>query len=320
MDNRIVRTLILLLSLLALSLVFSCDREEGSDPEQSIVLKRGTPRDRQEEEIEIGDLSSEDSLKTAKKTEEKEEKPAKKDGISSPLAKFEYNWSDASGIPDIVIVVDDFGNSAALLEDYAQLPSEVVFAVLPDLSATQRSGQVASQNGHEVIIHVPMQAEGGGNPGKRYIKTNSTSEEIAELITAFKSQLPMAIGANNHMGSAVTANRDVLETVLRELHSHKLFFLDSYTSGSSKGPSLARTLGYPALKRDMFLDVPDSSDATLAAKINSLSKFKGRREPIVIITHCHNREKLAALQKFITQIKGMGLKLTTLSRARNIAA
>jgi len=70
----------------------------------------------------------------------------------------------------------------------------------------------------------------------------------------------------------------------------------------------------------MFLDVPDSSDATLAAKINSLGNFKGRREPIVIITHCHNRDKLAALQKFIAQIKGMGLKLTTLTRARNISA
>ena len=315
MDNRLVRTMVLLLSLLALSLFFSCDRERDFESEQGTVLERKTSRDRdrQDDEIGIGDLSPRDSLKNAQKAE-------KPNSGSSPLAKFEYNWSDASGIPDIVIVVDDFGNSTALLDDYAQLPSEVVFAVLPDLPVTQKSGQVASQNGHEVIIHVPMQAEGGGNPGKRYIKTTSTQAEIAELLTAFKSQLPMAIGANNHMGSAVTANRDVMEIVLNELHAHNLFFLDSYTSGSSKGPSLARTLGYPALKRDMFLDVPDSSDATLAAKINSLGNFKGRREPIVVITHCHNRDKLTALQKFIAQIKGMGLKLTTLTRARNISA
>ena len=314
MDKRIAQTIILTVSCLALLALVSCGREMPETGKETEKESKQHSREKAADKIS----NARDTDKVAEKGTVDKKAEAKDEKL--PLAKFDYSWSDSKDIPDIVIVIDDFGNSTALLEDFAKLPSEVVFAVLPDLSASVRAGQVASHYEHEVLIHVPMQASGGENPGTRYIKTNSTQEEIAELLTAFKSQLPMAIGANNHMGSGVTAKRETMELVLKELQSRRLFFLDSYTSSSSTGPSLARSLGYPALKRDIFLDVPDNSDATLASKISSLSKYKGRREPVVIITHCHNREKLAALQKFITQIKGMGLKLTTLSRARNIAA
>lgn len=314
MDKRIARNTLLSVSCLALLALLSCGREIPETGRET--AKESAPSRR---EKPAGKTSTaKDTAKVAEKAAVDKKVEAKDKKL--PLAKFDYSWSDSKDIPDIVIVIDDFGNSTALLEDFAKLPSEVVFAVLPDLSATTRAGQVASQYGHEVLLHVPMQASGGENPGARYIKTSSTREEIAELLSAFKSQLPMAIGVNNHMGSGVTANRETTELLLKELHSRRLFFLDSYTSASSTGPSLARSLGYPALKRDIFLDVPDNSDATLAAKISSLSKYKGRREPVVIITHCHNRDKLDALQKFITQIQGMGLRLTTISRARNLAA
>jgi polysaccharide deacetylase 2 family uncharacterized protein YibQ len=237
-----------------------------------------------------------------------------------PLAGYKYTWTDSEDIPRIVVIVDDFGQSTALLKDYAELPPEVVFAVLPDLPATKKAGEMAAQYGHEVIIHVPMQPKSSDNPGKTYIKTSSTEDDISSMLSSFHSQLPMAIGVNNHMGSAVTSDRDAMEMVFRQLHNQGLFFVDSYTSGESVGPSLARSLGYPALKRDIFLDVPDNTDATLASKISSLGKYKGRREPIIIITHCHNRGKLESLRKFITQIQGMGLKLTTLSEARDVAA
>ncbi len=314
MDKRITRTILIIASLLMLVFIFSCDREKPAVADNGTVIERGKALP----EKDIAESPAKDSSKVAdKKAKDKPKKDADK---KLPLDKFEYAWSDSKDMPDIVIIVDDFGQSTALLDGFAKLPSQVVFAVLPDLPATKRSGEVAAQYGHEVIIHVPMQAGPKDNPGERYIKTSSTREEISAMLSSFKSQLPMAIGANNHMGSGVTANRDAMELVLREIHSQNLFFMDSYTSGSSTAPSLARSLGYPALKRDIFLDVPDISDATLAAKISSLSKYKGRREPIIIISHCHNSAKLEGLQKFITQIQGMGLKLTTLRNAKGMAS
>lgn len=325
MDKRITRTALIIASLLMLVFIFSCDKGKNDVADNGTLIKREkkTAEPDYEEGIKASTATPDTSKKVAGKKDkdktDKVDKTDKPDNKKLPLDKFDYTWTDSKGIPDIVIIVDDFGNSAALLEDFAKLPSEVVFAVLPDLSATKKSGEIASQYGHEVIIHVPMQA-GSNNPGARYIKTSSTKEEISTMLSAFKSQLPMAIGANNHMGSTLTANRDAMELVLKELHSQGLFFMDSVTIGSTTAPSLARSLGYPALKRDIFLDVPDNSDATLASKISSLNKYKGRSEPIIIISHCHNRAKLDALQKFITQIQGMGLKLTTLRNAKRLAA
>lgn len=249
------------------------------------------------------------------------EKPATTQEAKLPLAKFSYTWNDSEDMPDVVIIVDDFGNDGgALLRDFAQLPSEVVFAVLPDLPFTKKAGELAAQNGHEVLIHTPMQAVSNTSAtGSKYIKSTSTAEEINAILADFHAQLPMASAANNHTGSSVTANKEAMTAILKQLHALGLYFVDSATTGVSLAPSLARSMGYPALKRDIFLDVPDMSDATLASKISSLSKYKGRQEPVIIITHCHNRAKLEGLQKFIAQIQGMGLRLTTLARAKNIA-
>jgi len=249
-------------------------------------------------------------------------KPEQQNSDQQALQSYQYTWTGSEDMPDVVVIVDDFGNSGgALLEDFAKLPPEVVFAVLPDLSHTRQAGEIAAQYGHEVLIHTPMQAVSTAEtPGKNYIRTDSSAEDISTLLASWHAQLPMASGANNHMGSAVTANRPAMTAVLNSLQERGLFFVDSVTTGNSVSPALARSLGYPALRRDIFLDVPDNTDATLAAKISSLGKYKGRREPVVIITHCHNRAKLEALQKFIAQIQAMGLNLTTLAQARTLSA
>jgi len=239
------------------------------------------------------------------------------DETQTSLSTFEYTWSSSDDIPDIVIIIDDFGNSGGqLLEDFADLPPEIVFAVLPDLSHSKIAAQIATRKGHEVIIHIPMEAENSSiSPGKKFISKNMDEDSIKEILEDFISQMPMAIAANNHMGSATTANLATMKHVIRHLRKNGLFFIDSATTAQSAVHTAAIEHGAFSAKRDIFLDVPDSSDATLAAKIQSLGKYKGRREPIIIITHCHNREKLEALRKFIVQIESMGLRIVSLRDA-----
>jgi polysaccharide deacetylase 2 family uncharacterized protein YibQ len=197
----------------------------------------------------------------------------------------------------------------------------VAFAVLPDLPHTVETGKLAAQSGHEVLIHIPMQAVSSSvNPGKNHIRTSSGEAEVKTMLEDFHAQLPMAVSANNHMGSAVTADAQAMDSVLKVLSGRGLLFVDSATTTESVVPGLAGEFGLPYIRRDIFLDVPDNTDATLAAKINELGRFKGRAEPVVIITHCHNRQKLDALRKFLTQIQGMGLRLATLSEAGKLPA
>ncbi|HOH46765.1 MAG TPA: divergent polysaccharide deacetylase family protein [Candidatus Cloacimonadota bacterium] len=232
-----------------------------------------------------------------------------------------YSWSNSGEIPPVVIIVDDFGyTSGSLLDDFAALPSEIVFAVLPDLPQTQRSAALAAQHGHEVIIHVPMEALGNGTkPGERYIRDGMSAEAVKSLLTDFHEQIPMAIAANNHMGSRATADPELMNPVLDHLNSLGMFFIDSAVTANRLSYNLAKQKGHRTYRRDIFLDVPDNTDATLAGKIESLGRYKNRVEPIVVITHCHNRAKLVALQKFIGQIRAMGVRIMSLSQVRQYA-
>lgn len=245
------------------------------------------------------------------------------DSLPAPtpgMKKYKYTWNDAEGIPPLVIIIDDFGNSAGkLLEDFADLPSEVVFAIIPDLSNTNSAVQAAKKGGHEAIIHVPMEAEDSKtNPGKRYIKAGMPHEDITALMKDFISQVPGAIAINNHMGSKATSDYNTMKSVLSSLKNNGLFFVDSATTPKSAAFTAADELGINYAKRDIFLDVPDISDASLVQKINSLAKFKGRNEPIIIITHCHNRAKLEGLKKFIAQVQEMGVRIIPLRQAMRL--
>lgn len=232
-------------------------------------------------------------------------------------AKYTYQWLDSKDIPPVAIVIDDFGQAGgSLLQGFAELDDNITFAILPDLPNTQKTAKLANVFGHEVILHIPMQAlDTKQNPGKVYIKTGQDKAEIKDMITAWLEQVPQAIGANNHMGSGVTSDYRTIHAVFEVLDKKGLFFLDSKTTPKSMVINAASDLKTDYAARDIFLDVPDVSNATLNAKLQELSKYKGRVEPIIIISHCHNQAKLDAMRSFVTQLKGMGIKLIPLSDA-----
>lgn len=281
----------LILPLIMMLTLFACKGTPETDAEAAPVMPRTyqeTPEEQEPEETEPTTLQS-----------------------------YEYTWGKSDDMPDVVIIIDDFGNSAGqLLDDFGDLPSEFVFAVLPDLAHTKTAANVATRNGHEVIIHIPMEADNSKiSPGEKYIAKDMQEEQIKAILDDFFKQMPMAIGANNHMGSATTASLETMNKVLRHLSKKGLFFIDSGTTSRSAVYTAGQQQNVFTARRDIFLDVPDVSDQTLAKKIQELGKYKGRKEPVIIITHCHNREKLQALQRFVTQIKAMGINVVSLRDA-----
>lgn len=263
-----------------------------------------------------------DSPRTSKQpTTTYEEIPLLTDSISEkhsqPPVKYQYTWINSDRIPPVCIVIDDFGQiSGNLLQGFAELDESITFAILPDLPFTEKSAQIANIYGHEVIIHIPMQAsDKNQNPGKRYIKVGQDAPSIKDLLDDFIKQIPQAVGANNHMGSGATADYDVIYTVIKHLDKKDLFFLDSKTTPQSKVPNVTKELKQYYIARDIFLDVPDVSNATINSKLKELERFRGRVEPIIIISHCHNQEKLVAMRNFVNHLKGMGIQLISVSEA-----
>lgn len=295
-----LKYMILLVVLILVILSPACKKRDKQAPKE----------DSPQEQIYHDDV-------TPEKPQDIEEPVKTEKSVPRSIKNYEFSWTESDRIPPVLIIIDDFGYiRGELLDGFAALDKEVAFAILPDLPYTELAGKTASASGHEVLIHFPMQAlSSNTSPGSRYLKQGMAYDDIEGMLKSFYEQIPMAIAVNNHMGSTATSDADLMEHLMKALKKQKLAWVDSYTSPKSVAFNMAIDMGLRSAKRDVFLDVPDNSEATIISKIEGLGKFKGRREPIVIISHCHNKEKLNALQSFITQIKSMGVELISLSDA-----
>ncbi|HHV36521.1 MAG TPA: hypothetical protein GXX77_01620 [Candidatus Cloacimonetes bacterium] len=84
-------------------------------------------KDRAIQELNIEEETQDEYLEIVEPEEELE--------LENPLAKYKYDWGAGDQMPDVVIIIDDFGYTAGeLLNDFADLPPEIVFAVMPDLA------------------------------------------------------------------------------------------------------------------------------------------------------------------------------------------
>lgn len=193
------------------------------------------------------------------------------------------------GQPRLAIVIDDMGLVPHLsAEALEKLPSTITFAFLPYGQVSYAQATRAREKGHEIIIHLPMEPLPHANPatGQNYdagpnaLLTEDTPGQLQEKLAAnLKHLAPLAVGVNNHMGSAFTRNQKGMEQVLGALQSEGLMFLDSKTSAGTATRAAAKATGVsiPVLGRDVFLDDTATPEAVLAQlkKAIALAQKKG---------------------------------------------
>lgn len=156
----------------------------------------------------------------------------------------------------IAIVIDDFGNGGKGTKEMLSLPVKFTVAVMPFLPSTRKDAEAAHAKGHDIIVHLPMEPLRGRASwlGPGAILTSLPDEEIRRRTLAAIEDVPYAIGMNNHMGSRATADERVMRIVLQVCKEKGLFFLDSRTSWKTVVPKVAREVGVPLLRNDVFLD------------------------------------------------------------------
>ncbi|MFW6323661.1 MAG: divergent polysaccharide deacetylase family protein [Desulfovibrionales bacterium] len=167
------------------------------------------------------------------------------------------------GLPDrspakgnLIIVIDDLGESLVYAEKLARLDLPITFSLLPLSTRTAQVAEVARKYGKDILLHLPMEPSNlkESDPGPGALFVDMTREDMLSVLSSDLSRVPAAIGVNNHMGSAFTEHYWAMRTVLSELKKRDLFFLDSLTSPKSVIPVIADSVGVPYLRRDIFLD------------------------------------------------------------------
>lgn len=215
--------------------------------------------------------------------------------------------------PKVAIVIDDFGYNKNNLEGLFAIDLPVTLSVLPGLRYSSEIAAIASSRGYEVILHLPLEA---WNKEKREevhtIKSGMTEEEAVRTLDMAIAGVPGLKGVSNHMGSKATEDRQLMSIILKRLKERGLYFFDSLTSSKSVCRDVARPLGLPCARRDIFLD--NSNDpAGIEKQLEALRKRAFRYGRAIAI--CHDRKNtIKALAKAMPEMVRDGIEFVPLSK------
>ncbi len=213
--------------------------------------------------------------------------------------------------PVVAVCVDDFGFfNNSLVRELLELDFPLTISVIPGLKHSERIARAAAEAGKDVLCHLPMEADkeswdAGEIP---LIRVSMKPGEIERAIAEALETVPGAIGMNNHMGSRATADRDVMETVLRLCRARGLFFLDSMTTGRSVVRETARRLGASEAGNDLFLD---HGEGTTRENMQKLLSIAARRGTAIGIIHVR-KETPADLRWMADEARKEGIDFVTI--------
>jgi len=191
---------------------------------------------------------------------EKEKTPKHKPVITKPYIKPQVVIPELPPrryLPKVAILMDDLGISKQTAYEVFNLNSAITIAILPQRKYSAWIAEEANRRGHDIILHIPMEATRPMKLGKGGLQLGMTDKEIADTIINNINSVPYIKGASNHMGSAFTQDKRGMSLLIAELKKRRLFFLDSITSSKSIAYNLAKSNNLQALHRDVFLDDTD---------------------------------------------------------------
>ncbi|MCR4791080.1 MAG: divergent polysaccharide deacetylase family protein [Treponemataceae bacterium] len=311
--------LVLCVLLLALTVVFTVKTQSA---EEVKVEKRPPVSALTEEsqEIEIPQLEDAKPVKASPvqefKPAAKESAKPKKQAVSKETKIQNENKAPKNG-KKIYIVLDDGGHNLSQLQYYLDLPFPLAIAVLPRLAHSEDSAAKIASSGKVLMLHQPMQAiNRSTDPGPGAIEPELGEDQIKLLLQENIDQLNRAssgklIGCNNHEGSLITENPELMKIVMKVCKSNNLFFLDSRTNSKSVCRSVAKDVGISLYERNIFLDnSPD--EASMTVQFRKGIEIADKNGSVIMIGHVWSGKNLAdVLQKMYSEYSSQGYEFVS---------
>ncbi|QKJ89045.1 Divergent polysaccharide deacetylase [Paramixta manurensis] len=186
----------------------------------------------------------------------------------------------------LAIVIDDFGYRPQQENQVLQMPATISVAVLPNAPHAREMATKAHQRGHEVLIHLPMAPLSKQPLEKDTLQPEMSSAEITRIIHDAVSDVPYAVGLNNHMGSKMTSSLPGMQKVMQVLDHYNFYFLDSMTIGNSQSTRAAEGTSVKVIKRRVFLD-DSQNEAEIRQQFTRAVRLAQRDGSAIAIGHPH---------------------------------
>ncbi|WNY65285.1 divergent polysaccharide deacetylase family protein [Borreliella carolinensis] len=203
---------------------------------------------------------------------------------------------NAKSKPKFYLIIDDVGYDEFMLAQFIKLNLKINYAIIPFLPKSMSLYKKLINANKSVIIHFPMQSKHRNSIEKFHINIKDKKEEIHKKIEKAFKKYPDAKIMNNHMGSLITSNKDLMRIILEKLKEIDRYFFDSVTIAGSVPEIIGKEIGVKVEKRDVFLDSKDTEESV----IKELEKAKNiaRKNGIVkVIGHIWSKNTLKVLKK-----------------------
>lgn len=187
----------------------------------------------------------------------------------------------------VALIMDDMGYSLDAIYDVLSLQKPITVAVIPYSPLGTQTAQIAHQSGLEILLHLPLESinsKENNNGIQGIIRTTMSEQEIIDVVEKNLGQVPYITGVNNHMGSAVTPNAFIMQTILERIRGKNLFFIDSRTTAKTVAFDVARRLNIPTAQRHVFLD-SEPDEEYVKKKLFELFTLAQQRGEAVGICH-----------------------------------
>ena len=210
-------------------------------------------------------------------------------------------------------VIDDAGYNLRDLDPFLKFPGPLTIAVLPGLPYSAEAARRIRAAGKEVFLHQPMEALGKQNPGPGAIRSGMDADEVRAVINRNLDELWPVAGINNHEGSRITMDEDIMGTVLALCRERGILFLDSRTTAETAAPRAARQLGMSIGERDVFVDNVQEKESMIGYINTGLNKAE-QNGSAIMIGHVWSPALAPLLAELFPNLKDRGYSFSPVSK------
>jgi polysaccharide deacetylase 2 family uncharacterized protein YibQ len=213
--------------------------------------------------------------------------------------------------PVIAIVIDDMGISKKRTADISSLHAPLTSSFLTYAGSLDSQIKAAQSAGHEIIVHVPMEAKTKKDAAPDILSIGMDKAQVQKSLSKMLSKFKDVKGINNHMGSLFTEDEKRMEYVMEILKDKNIFFLDSKTSGKSKGREAAEKHEVDYVARNVFLD--NNNDYNYIMGQLKITERLARKNGYAIAIGHPKSQTYLALKDWMQTLDEKGIKVIHLS-------
>ncbi len=217
--------------------------------------------------------------------------------------------------PRVVIILDDGGHNLSHLKPFLNIKYPLTVAVLPQLAHSVEAAKQVRAAGKSLMLHQPMQAVSlSTDPGPGAIKPDMDPEVAAFTMLQNIGEIGPVDGVNNHEGSLITTDENIMRQILLMCDDNGIFFLDSRTNSASVCRSVAKDMGIRIYERDIFLD-NEKDAASMVSYFKKGLEVADKKGSVVMIGHVWSSTTLAnVLKEQMDLAAAQGYQFTTVDK------